>query len=83
MYMYIYIYTYIHITIYIYIYIERERDCLHKLIMRGAPTGGPKNPCESRHACMPNYVCVYIYIYIYIVLSHVWLVGKGLDSAVP
>ena len=29
------------------------------------------------------YICVYIYIYIYIDVSHVRLVGKGLDSAVP
>ena len=29
------------------------------------------------------YIYVCIYIYIYIDVSHVRLVGKGLDSAVP
>ena len=43
------------------------------------------------YICM--YVCIYIYIYVhvyiyicmyvYIGMSHVRLVGKGLDSAVP
>ena len=30
-----------------------------------------------------THIYIYIYIYIYIGMSHVRLVGKGLDSAVP
>ena len=29
------------------------------------------------------YLCISVYIYVYVGMSHVRLVGKGLDSAVP
>ena len=35
------------------------------------------------HIYIYIYMHIYIYIYIYVDVSHVRLVGKGLDSAVP
>ena len=57
--------------------LERYREDYHGPCTRMTGTH------REVHNIVSMCVCIYIYIYIYIDVSHVRLVGKGLDSAVP